>query len=390
MRNIFYLLLAGIFFLSSCESAPENQFIVKGKLDNGNGKYISLSKAENDGSMTTIDSITISETGEFELKGTSSNPKFFLLKSSPNDMITLLLDSGSVINITGDYDKLNESASIEGSEDSKFVRELNIQIQKTMTEINALGEIYNANKDNPSIDSIKAELDKQFISIIEAQREYSIAFIESHSESFAALVALSQQFAPQSPVFNVGEDMEYFELVSKALTAQYPNSDDVKGLNDFLERVKNPQAEAAPVGAIPVGTEAPEINLPSPDGEMISLSSLRGNYVLLDFWAGWCRPCRAESPNLVENFKRYKSKGFDIYQVSLDETKEMWVNAIEKDKVGKWKHVSDLKYWQSDAAALYNIRSIPANFLLDPEGKVIASNLRGAALGAKLKEIYGY
>ncbi len=390
MRNIFYLLLAGIFFLSSCESAPENQFIVKGNLENGSGKYISLSKAENDGSMTTIDSITISETGDFELKGTGSNPKFFLLKSSPNDMITLMLDSGSVISITGDYDKLSESATIEGSEDSKYIRELNIQIQKTMTEINALGEVYNANKDNPSIDSIKAELDKQFVSIIEAQRKYSIAFIESHPESFASLVALSQQFAPRSPVFNVSEDMAYFELVSKALTAKYPNSEDVKGLNDFLVRVKNPQEEAAPAGSIPVGTEAPEINLPSPNGEMVSLSSLRGNYVLLDFWAGWCRPCRAESHNLVQNYKRYKSKGFDIYQVSLDETKEMWVNAIEKDKVGKWKHVSDLKYWQSDAAALYNIRSIPANFLLDPEGKVIASNLRGAALGAKLKEIYGY
>ncbi len=139
---------------------------------------------------------------------------------------------------------------------------------------------------------------------------------------------------------------------------------------------------------VALGQMAPEIALANPDGEIVKLSSLRGNYVLIDFWAAWCKPCRAENPNVVRMYNEYSDRNFEIYGVSLDKTREAWIRAIEQDVV-PWIHVSDLKFWQSEAARLYNVGAIPATFLIDPEGKIIAKNLRGPSLEAKLKEIFG-
>jgi len=136
-----------------------------------------------------------------------------------------------------------------------------------------------------------------------------------------------------------------------------------------------------------IGQVPPEIALPNPQGDTVTLSSLRGKYVLLDFWASWCKPCRVENPNLVKAYKKYKEEGFEIYQVSLDKKRSAWLNAIEKDNLN-WVHVSDLEFWNSSAARTYNIRSIPASFLLNKEGEIIDKNLRGDALHKKLHEIF--
>lgn len=136
------------------------------------------------------------------------------------------------------------------------------------------------------------------------------------------------------------------------------------------------------------GQMAPEISLPTPDGEVLSLSDLRGKYVLIDFWAAWCRPCRAENPNVVRVYNQYKDKGFEILGVSLDRTREEWLQAIEADGL-TWKHVSDIAYFNSEAAQTYGVKSIPYTVLVDPEGKVIAQRLRGGSLQAKLAEIFG-
>jgi peroxiredoxin len=136
------------------------------------------------------------------------------------------------------------------------------------------------------------------------------------------------------------------------------------------------------------GAEAPEIIMPTPEGDTIKLSSTRGSVVLLDFWASWCAPCRQENPNLVKAYSKYHNRGFQIYQVSLDKTREAWIKGIEDDQLGKWIHVSDIQYWNSMAVQLYKIESIPSNFLLDKEGRIIATNLRGEALQTKLAELF--
>jgi thiol-disulfide isomerase/thioredoxin len=147
--------------------------------------------------------------------------------------------------------------------------------------------------------------------------------------------------------------------------------------------------EETPSGTTAVSeNRAPDIALPTPAGDTVTLSSTRGSVVLLDFWASWCAPCRKENPNLVNAYNLYHRKGFQIYQVSLDKTKEAWMKGIEDDKLEKWIHVSDVQYWNSSVVPLYKIESIPANYLLDKEGNIIASNLRGERLMTVLADLY--
>jgi len=147
-------------------------------------------------------------------------------------------------------------------------------------------------------------------------------------------------------------------------------------------------AEAKDSTGLDIGDIAPQIALPDPSGKVIPLSSLRGKYVLIDFWASWCGPCRGENPNNVRMYNQYKNKGFEIYGVSLDAKKDAWEQAIRQDQLS-WIHVSDLGFWQSSVVSKYGIQSIPYTVLIDKNGRIIAKELRGPSLDAKLQELLG-
>ncbi|TAH27544.1 MAG: AhpC/TSA family protein [Cytophagales bacterium] len=172
-------------------------------------------------------------------------------------------------------------------------------------------------------------------------------------------------------------DAEYTKTLAKVYKSEFPNS-------TFAKKI----LQSIPKGAPQIGELAPEINLASTNGKNIPLSSLKGKVVLLDFWASWCGPCRKENPNVVKVYDQYKDKGFTVFSVSLDNEKSNWLQAIQKDNL-KWEnHVSDLKGWQSSAAATYNVKGIPATFLIGKDGKIIATNLRGAELETRLAELF--
>jgi len=161
-----------------------------------------------------------------------------------------------------------------------------------------------------------------------------------------------------------------------------------KDLYDQSEPASETKAEPGKQTGINVGDLAPEISLPAPDGKIVTLSSLKGKYVLIDFWASWCPPCRRENPNVVRMYDQYKDKSFEIYGVSLDGSKEKWEEAIKADGL-PWIHVSDLGGWNSSVVPQFSISGIPHTILLDKEGRIIAKDLRGESLEAKLKEVIG-
>ena len=170
-----------------------------------------------------------------------------------------------------------------------------------------------------------------------------------------------------------------FMTLGEEFLSEYPAN------NGFTAQI---QSEINKMKSTAVGSIPPGLSLPTHDGKEFSLDQVKGKYVLLDFWASWCRPCRQENPNVIKVYEKYRAKGFEIVGVSLDKEKEKWLTAIEQDGL-KWLHISDLQAWQSRAAADYGVTSIPMTFLLDPEGKIIGKGLRGPALESKLVEIFG-
>ena len=213
-------------------------------------------------------------------------------------------------------------------------------------------------------------------------------FIAERKNSIVALSALQN--------INPVDNIELYKDLEASVSQISPNSGYVKNLQSTIKRaeeqIKLQAAEAeknARMDAIlGIGKPAPNIAMNQPNGKMAQLSDLKGKVVLIDFWASWCKPCRMENPNVVKLYKKYKNKGFEIFGVSLDKSKQAWENAIKADNL-TWTHVSDLQLWNNAAAQLYGVSSIPATFLIDAEGNILAKNLRGIALEKKLEEIFG-
>jgi len=210
-------------------------------------------------------------------------------------------------------------------------------------------------------------------------------FVDTTSSPFVAMLVALQAIGPN------GQYLDIHKNAQARLAKAYPASDDAQTYGEYINQVERQYAQQLASQRVKVGQPAPEITLPTPDGKEYSLSDLKGKVVLLDFWASWCGPCRRANPKVVEAYQKYKDKGFTVFSVSLDgvhprqmarietdaqlqeltdRSKQKWIAAIEKDGLAWPYHVSDLKYWQSEAAVTYGVNSIPRTFLIDREGKI--------------------
>jgi peroxiredoxin len=386
MKGYILLLIIALVTFLGCKN---NNIEVKGKLTNSiKGEYIYLDELRSS-KLVTVDSVALSEDGTFSLKRKVEFPSFYLLKTDETNFLTMLLEPGQKIELKADIDSLNFPSSISGSRGTGLMTEYNRKLQAAIVRLKGLREEYVRNLGSPQLSAIMDRLDSIGQTCLNDINSYTKKYIDENPTSLVSLAALYQQVAPGEYILDPQKDLKYYIRVDSALSLLYPDYEPVKTLH---EQVQNLVADITSQNLIsPVshqGNEVPEIALPDPEGDTIRLSSTRGNMVLLDFWAAWCPPCRQENPNLVKAYELYHSKGFQIYQVSLDKTRDAWIKGIRDDHLENWIHVSDVKYWSSVVVPLYQIDSIPSNYLLDREGRIIASNLRGETLQIKLAELF--
>lgn len=390
--TLIALFALGLGFIS-CGNSSKNEstgFTVNLELTSAVGKTIILDKLT-PSKAEPVDTIVVGEDGKVVFNGTTSNKELYLVHTDDNKLyVYLAIDSVDNITIKGDYETFIDDYSIEGSSASLLIKEVNDHnaiANKKMYEIN---NSINAEQDPVKRDSIIAIARVEFTKVLEEEKAFIANFIDANPGSLAAFIALYQRILDQS-IFDLNADVSVFDFYKKVadgMKQTNPNSEFTKMLiANNLQMESQLEASRQANVTTSIGADAPDVEAPGLDGKMYKLSDLKGGYVLLDFWAAWCRPCRAENPNVLSNYNKYKEKGFTVFQVSLDGTKQNWENAINKDGLGAWIHVSDLQEWDSEDARTYNVSSIPTNFLIDPEGKIIAKNLRGPALGAKLSEL---
>jgi len=386
MNKKFFLYFLAVLIFSGCKN---NNFQISGTLKNSvSGKYIFLDELKAN-ALSTVDSIKLTGEGTFNFKKEIKIPSFYLLKVNENNYLTMLVEPGDKISFIADFDSLNYPLSVTGSKGTELMAEYNLTLRNTISKLSGLNKIYMQNLDSPQLPAVMESLDSMAQAYMNQINSYTKSYIDNNLTSLVSLVALYQQVAPNVYVLNPARDLKYYVKVDSSLSILYPEYDPVISLHEQVKNlVSSIKGEEVIIPAEGEGSVAPEISLPTPLGDTVKLSSTRGSVVLLDFWASWCSPCRQESPNLVKAYNQYHRKGFQIYQVSLDKTKEAWMKGIEDDQLGKWVHVSDVKYWKSVVVQLYKIESIPYNFLLDKEGHIIAKNLRGKQLENKLAEIF--
>lgn len=354
--------LSLLAFIPMMAFAQEKGFVITGTISGLSDGKIQIATIAEQPVIIASDSV---KNGVFTVKGTVTEPGLYYLVLSTEQPQYIFLENNS-IKITGskaDIKKIN----IEGSQSHSDFLEFRRIFDPLLAEINGFAALWqketNEKKRNEILvkyDSVIRKIDVEVGNFAGAKKSSPVsAFLLFQAKDLLKDVILMEQ--------------RYNQL-----------STDVR--NSSLGKTVQSYIAYAKVGA--VGTEALDFSQNNVDGKPVSLSSFKGKYVLLDFWASWCKPCRQENPHIVKVYNKFKDKNFTILGVSLDQSKEAWVKAINLDKL-TWSHVSDLQQWNNAVAQMYRISSIPGNFLIDPDGKIIAKDLRGEDLEKKLCEVIG-
>jgi peroxiredoxin len=373
--NKLWIVAAIAFSAAACENNGSKNFTVSGEVKNAPSTVVYLEQISFDNMPPQVlDSITLNA-GKFSLKGKAAEESLLQLRfpQIENGPLFFVINDKSDITITGDWNDIRK-LSYKGSPASERLREFVDSLSSTQQKLgNMQYELQNVIQG----DSLRNLQQTAMTNMVTAFKTYVKKIAMEDKSPMVSMFATS---------INTGTDAAENEAMYNNLLKRFPKH---AGIQTVVKQYRESVASApqAPKQNTPaIGTMAPDITMPDVNGKNVSLSSLKGKYVLVDFWASWCGPCRGENPNVVAAYNKYKNKNFTILGVSLDKTKDAWLEAIKKDGL-TWTHISDLKFWDSEAVGLYGFNGIPYNVLLDPTGKIIADNLRGSDLERKLEEV---
>lgn len=360
------ILLAVLFSVISCNTKKIEGFTIDGNITGSDTGWVLLVKRE-EGKMITADSVQVNN-GKFTFTGKVDLPEMYYLKiKKANESFPFFIEN-SVIAIKVYADSIDKSVITGSVTHNLYATYLKIEMASELK----MDELYgNYLKARDAKDSVAMKINSDALDSVQNALPVFIKdfAIKNGKSVVAPYLVLGNAWA-----FSLND----IKAINKAMDTSIANSSYAKALAE----------REAILTKVEPGQPAPEFTMNDTTGKPISLSSFKGMVVLVDFWASWCGPCRAENPNVVSAFKKFSSKGFTVLGVSLDDDKAKWTAAIAKDGL-TWTHVSDLVRWGNAAAKLYGVRSIPANFLLDKEGKIIAGSLRGEDLMKKLEEVLG-
>jgi peroxiredoxin len=366
--NKIIIYISALFAITIAACSSNTGFEIEGIIAGAENKTVFLEKIT--GQAIMIDSFKIGSNGKFKFVGTAEKPGVYRLNFGNVRALDLVLDNTSKIEVNIDAKMRMDEYDVKGSEASLKVKEINKILYDTYKVVEGLQNEYAAIAEGFESNEAKiALLEKKYQDAMDNQVKLIKEFTNKNNDAIIDFYAVSY--------LNIDENYEFIKSIVEKHKASIESSDYTKEYAYKFAGFAN----------LAVGNVAPDIALNDPNGKEIKLSSLRGKVVLLDFWASWCGPCRQENPNNVKLYKEYNAKGFEIYGVSLDKNMDDWTKAIMQDQL-TWTHVSDLKFWQSAAAATYKVESIPATFLLDKDGKILAKNLRGEQLAQFLKKLF--